>query len=318
MSAAMARLPRVPLRHWVLVPPARWARVLPLHPEAAQRFRRAVVRQVVTSIESRAKAELGHARGRAGALAVLHTVGADLRPRAHVHIIATDGVFVPPQRGVEGFVRLREGVGEAELRELARVVGAVARKALPEPDASVAEPRGVTVRGKPGRTMRSGHVVEARGAEVFVGERVEAHDRRGAEGLASYLVRPPLSGVAVRAVGRDEVQLALREPARDGAVAVRVPKAVFERRVRALLEQLPQWRVSLHGTLAPGSGVRWKGDGVQLRLIERDAPARVSRGSAQEQRGERCTCGGRMRVVAAERVGESRASRAMFEPVVPR
>jgi hypothetical protein len=295
----MARLPRVPLRHWVLVPPARWARVLPSHPEAAQRFRRAVVRRVVGDLEARAKAELGHARGKAGALAVLHTAGADLRPRAHVHLIATDGVFVPARRGIAGFVQLRGRMDDANLRDLARAVGAAAREALPEPrGGDPVEPSGVRVKRGSG-SPKSGHVVEARGAEVFVGERVEAHDRRSAEGLASYVVRPPLAGVAVEDVGRGEVQLALREPAHDGAVAVRVPKSVFERRVRAVVEQVPQRRISLHGVLAPGSGIRWRGDGVQLRLV--DAERRVTRETDQARGAERCACGGTVRVVAAER-----------------
>lgn len=301
MSAALSRLPRVPLRHWVLVPPARWARVLPSHPEAAQAFRRAIVRQVVSAVEARAKHELGHGRGKAGALAVLHTAGADLRPRAHVHLIATDGVFVPARRGAAGFVRLRAGFGDAELRELARVVGAAARSALPDPAPSVRESAGVRV-GRAGGSPTRGQVAQARGAEVFVGQRVEGHDRRGAESLAGYLVRPPLAGVAVKDVGDGQVQLKLREPARDGAVAVRVPKSDFEARVRTLVQQLPQRRVSLHGVLAPGSGVRWRGDGVQLRLLDGGAPTRRD-GSPERGRGERCACGGTMRVVAVERGG---------------
>lgn len=298
VSAAVARLPRVRLRHWVLVPPARWARVLPGHPDAAQRFRRAVVRRVVEGVEVRAKRELGHARGKAGALAVLHTSGADLRARAHVHLIATDGVFVPASHGRASFVPLREGAGDAELRELARAVGAAARDALPEPERLVAESTGGRVKHR-GGPPQGGQVVEARGAEVFVGEPVEAHDRRGAETLAGYVVRPPLAGLVVEEAGRGDVQLGLRGPARDGAAAVRMPRAVFEERVRAVVRQLPQRRVSLHGVLAPGSGVRWRGDGVQLRLLE--AGARVKRGTAREGGGERCACGGRMRVVAAER-----------------
>ncbi len=301
MNAAVARLPRVPLRHWVLVPPAPWARVLPQHPEAAQRFRRAVVRRVVGAVEARATAELGHTRGKAGALAVLHTAGADLRPRAHVHLIVTDGVFVPAQRGVAGFVQLRERLRDAELRELARAVGAAAREVLPDPDAGGAHPRDVRV--KTGRGAPStAHVVNARGAEVFVGQRVEGHDRRAVEGLAAYLVRPPLAGLAVKDIGRGHVQLGLREPARDGAVAVRVPKAVFEERVKAVVRQVPQQRVSLHGVLAPGSGVRWRGDGVQLRLLDEGARKREL---GRQRGGERCPCGGKMRVVAAERAGKT-------------
>ena len=284
------------MRHWVLVPPAKWARVLPTDPQAAQRFRRAVVRRVVEGIEGRAKAVLGHGRGRAGALAVLHTVGADLRPRAHVHLIATDGVFVPASRGVAGVVRLDRDFGDAELRELARAVGAAAREAMPEPPAEAPSRAGVRVKGKGPAPARTGRAIEARGAEVFVGEPVEAHDRRGAESLAAYVTRPPLVEGAVKAVGEGCVQVRLREPARDRTVAVRMPKAAFDERVRAMVQHAPTRPVSLHGALAPGSGVKWRGEGVQLKLVESERAV----GTRREQAAERCTCGGRLVVVGAE------------------
>ena len=292
----MGRLPRVAVRHWVLVPPARWARVLPRDPEAAQRFRRAVVRRVVEGIERQAHEQLGHDRGRAGALAVLHTVGADLRPRAHVHLIATDGVFVPAARGVAGFVRLQVGFADAQLRELARAVGAAAREVMPEPRGEPPSRADVRVKGKDAAPSRAGRAIEARGAEVFVGEPVEAHDRSGAERLAAYVTRPPLSVGAVKEVGEGSVQVRLREPARDRTVAVRLPKAAFEERVRAMVEQAPSRPVSLHGALAPGSGVKWRGEGVQLRLVESERVV----GERKERAPERCGCGGRLVVVGAE------------------
>ncbi len=298
VSGALARLPRVPLRHWVLVPPARWARVLPSDPEAAQRFRRGVVRRVVRGIEKRAREELGHGRGRAGAMAVLHTVGADLRPRAHVHVIATDGVFVPASRGAASFVSLKAGFGEAQLRELAREVHREAREVVPEPGEVKRETPGVRVPGG-SPPPKAGHLVEARGAEVFVGEALEAHDRQAAERLAAYVTRPAVVPAAVRGVGTGEVEVKLREPARDGAVAVRVPEAVFEQRVAAAAQSAPKRPVSLHGVLAPGSSVRWRGDGEQLRLVESEKTPRA-RVAGEVERGESCPCGGRLEVVGVE------------------
>jgi|GEM_PF-2966601 len=295
VGAALARLPRVALRHWVLVPPTRWARALGSDADAAQRFRRAVVGRVVGDIERAARAQLGHARGRAGAVAVLHAVGSDLRPRAHVHVIATDGVFVPADRGPASFVALAQTLAEPALRELARVVGAEARNVLPQPPFARVEPSGVRVRGDAAAPVRAGTVVQARGTEVFVGTRVEAHDRRAAERLAAYVTRPPLSPGAVRSVGGGDVQLALREPSGDGAVALRLPEAVFEQRVQAMVASGAGQRMSVHGVLAPGSAVRWRGDGVQLRLVDTERAVRRERAEV-----ERCGCGGRLEVVAVE------------------
>lgn len=299
VRAASGRLPRVPLRHWVLVPPPRWARVLPGEQVAGQAFRRAVAAHVISAIEGRARDQLGHGRGRAGALAVLHTVGADLQPRAHVHIIATDGVFVPAARGVASFVPLAQPFGSAELRELARTVGAEARRAVPEPAAKPLGSSGVRVAGdRPGPGAR-GVVTSARGSEVFVGERVAAGDRRATERLAAYVTRPPLGPASVRAVGEDMVELKLREPARDGAVAVRLSKPAFDARVRAMVEGRASRRLTLHGALAPGSSVRWRGEGMQLTLVDA-TPAAPKR--TKVRRAERCRCGGRLEVVAAEPV----------------
>lgn len=311
VRAASGRLPRVAVRHWVLVPPARWARTLPRDPAAAQAFRRAVAGSVVSAIERRARSQLGHERGRAGALAVLHTVGAELQPRAHVHVIATDGVFVPAARGVASFVPLAQPLEAPELRELARVVRNEARKAAPEPTPLPRENPGVRLGGKRPASRASGVVAMVRGAEVFVGERVEGHDRQGTERLAAYVTRPPLGPASIRAVSDDMVELKLRETARDGAVAVQLPKPEFDARVRAMAEGAAERRLTLHGALAPGSSVRWRGGGIQLALLDA-GPAEQQR---RRGRGDRCRCGGRLEVVAAEPfAGESRATGAERGP----
>ncbi len=291
------------MRHWVLVPPPQWARVLPADPVAAQAFRRAVAGHVISAIEDRARRQLGHGRGKAGALAVLHTVGADLQPRAHVHVIATDGVFVPAAHGVASFVPLAQPFDPSALRELARAVGGEARKAVPEPATTPRATTGIRVAGEgPPRRVR-GVVANARGAEVFVGDRVAAHDRRATESLAAYVTRPPLGPTSVRAVGDDTVELRLREPASDGAVAVQLSKPTFEARVRAMLEAGPSRRLTLHGALAPGSSVRWRGEGTQLALIDA-TPARTKR--TQARTADRCRCGGRLEVVAAEPIAATK------------
>ena len=285
------------VRHWVLVPPARWARVLPTDIAAAQAFRRAVAGSVVAAIEGRARAELGHDRGKAGALAVLHTVGADLQPRAHVHVIATDGVFVPAARGVASFVPLEQSFEARELRELARVVGGEARRAVPEPGPASGAHAGIRVPGDRPGPRAQGTLASVRGAEVFVGERVEGHDRRACESLAAYVTRPPLVPGSVRAVRGDLVELKLRETAADGAVAVQLTKPEFEARVRAMTEAGGARRLTLHGALAPGSSVRWRGEGTQLELVD----ATPSRSKRTKTRGaDRCACGGRWEVAAAE------------------
>lgn len=288
------------MRHWVLTPPVRWARVLPEQSGAAQRFRTAVVRRVVSAIERRAREQLGHGRGRAGALAVLHTVGADLRPRAHVHVIATDGVFVPAQRGAATFVQLGEALGDPELRELAHTVGREARAVLPETPGVERGAAGQRVIGAAPASSPAGRVAQARGAEVFCGERVEAHDRGAAQRLAAYVTRPPLHPASIEPTPEGGVQLGLREPAADRAVAVRVSRDEFDARVQAMLRHAPVRPLTLHGALAPGSGVRWRGEGQQLKLIDDPGVARARRGAGEA--AQRCSCGGRLRVIAAEPV----------------
>lgn len=238
---------------------------------------------------------------------MLHTVGAELQPRAHVHVIATDGVFVPAARGVASFVPLAQPLEAPELRELARVVRNEARKAVPEPTPLPRESPGVRLGGKRPAARASGVVAMVRGAEVFVGERVEGHDRQGTESLAAYVTRPPLGPASIRAVSDNMVELKLRETAGDGAVAVQLPKPEFDARVRAMAEGAAERRLTLHGALAPGSSVRWRGGGIQLALLDA--------GPAEQQRrrgkGDRCRCGGRLEVVAAEPfAGESRATGA--------
>ncbi|MEM6295052.1 MAG: transposase [Myxococcota bacterium] len=284
------------LRHWVLVPPSRWAPALPAAPDALRRFRGAVARRVVGLVERRARAQLGHGRGKAGALAVLHTVASDLTPRAHVHLIATDGVFVPGVQGPASFVALDSGPEPPLLRDLARAVEAAARSALPDPP-RVAASSTLTVRLKGSRPApeHAGEIAQARGAEVFVGEPLERHDRASAERLAAYVTRPPLAPGSVTPHGQEQMQLRLREPAYDRTVAIRMPRATFDARLRAVSRAAPKRRVSLHGALAPGCGVRWRGDGVQLRLLETEGVPR------RGERAVRCsTCGERLEVVAAE------------------
>lgn len=302
VSAAHRRLPPVAVRHWVLVPPPRWARALPREPKVARAFRRAVVQCVVSAIERRSRREQGHGRGRAGAMAVLHSVGSDLRPRAHVHVIATDGVFVPEVRGPASFVPLLQPLEAGELRELARIVRREASKAAPHAAPGPRGDAGVRVSGERPAARTQGTVVQARGAEVFVGDRIEAHDRRGSERLTAYVLRPPLQPASVQALGGDRVELKLREPAGDGAVAVQLSKPTFQARVRAMVEGEGRPRLTLHGALAPGSAVRWRGGGTQLSLVE---PVLNERKPAKARGGERCACGGRLEVVAAEpAVGE--------------
>ncbi len=302
VSAALARLPRVPLAHWVLAPPLRWARVLPADAAAAQRFRRSVVQRVVTTIEARARDELGHGRGRAGALAVLHTVGSDLRPRAHVHVIATDGVFVPAASGVASFVPLTHRFDARTIREVARAVAAAAREVLPDPGEGEARAPDHRIRpaGASPSPSRQGQVAHRGGADVFVGERVEAHDRRAVAGLAAYVTRPPIHPGAVEPQGDDSVLLRLRETARDGATAVRVSTTELDARVRAVALHHPSRPLSLHGALAPRSSVRWRGDGQQLTLVEGVEPRAQPERTERTERPERCACGGRLDVVLAE------------------
>ncbi|MBV1860190.1 MAG: transposase [Nannocystaceae bacterium] len=236
VSAAHRRLPQVAVRHWVLVPPPRWARALPREPIVARSFRRAVVQRVVAAIERRACRELGHDRGKAGAMAVLHSVGSDLRPRAHIHVIATDGVFVAAAHGPASFVPLLAPFEAGELRELARIVRSEASKAVRDPAPTPRPTPGVRVAGERPASRPRGTVAKVRGAEVFMGSRIEAHDRRGSESLTAYVLRSPLHPSSVRAVEKDVVELRLRDPAPDGAVAVQLPKSAFEARVRAMVE----------------------------------------------------------------------------------
>lgn len=230
-------------------------------------------------------------------MAVLHSVGSDLRPRAHVHVIATDGVFMPAVEGPALFVPLTQPLGPGELRELARVVGHEARAAIPEPAHDPHPVSGVRVVGERPESRTRGTVARARGAAVFVGDRIEAHDRRGSESLTAYVLRPPLHPASVRAVSEDVVELKRREPAPDGTVAVQLPKHAFEARVRAMVEGVGAPRLTLHGALAPGSSVRWRGEGAQLSLVD-ETPIGTKRTRAS--RAERCRCGGRLEVVAAE------------------
>lgn len=134
-----------------------------------------------------------------------------------------------------------------------------------------------------------------------MGERVEGHDRRASERLAAYVTRPPLVPASVRAVSDDLLELRLRETAADGAVAVQLTKPEFEARVRAMAEAGGGRRLTLHGALAPGSSVRWRGEGTQLDLVDA-TPARPKRTKTRSV--DRCGCGGRLEVVAAEPVLE--------------
>lgn len=232
-------------------------------------------------------------------MAVLHSVGSDLRPRAHVHVIATDGVFVPAAHGPASFVPLTRPFESRELRELARVVRSEARSVEPSPDPGPHPASGARIVREPSGREPRGTVTQARGAEVFVGERIEAHDRKASESLTAYVLRPPLHPASVSAVGDDVVELKLRDPGDDGASVVRLPKPAFEARVRAMTGEQGVPRMTLHGALAPGSSVRWRGEGKQLSLVD---AAPVERRRSKARGAERCRCGGRLEVVAAEPV----------------
>ncbi len=137
---------------------------------------------------------------------------------------------------------------------------------------------------------------------MFVGERIEAHDRRASENLTAYVLRAPLHPNSVRAVAHDVVELNLGHPGSDGARAVQLSKSTFEARVEVMRRGSGLPRMALYGALTPGSSTRWRGEGTQLSLVDL-APVKRTRGA--ESRAERCRCGGRLDVVAAEpRLGE--------------
>jgi hypothetical protein len=97
-------IPPVPVRKWVISVPKRLRGFLADRPAAVAALTRIFIEEIerllgaVAGVTSDASAPAA-ARPRLGAASFLHRFGSALNHHVHLHVCATEGVFVPPADG---------------------------------------------------------------------------------------------------------------------------------------------------------------------------------------------------------------------------
>jgi len=249
-------IPEVPVRQWVLSLPVPLRYLLAWDGELSSAVIGIFMDAVFRHLRRVAKQELGLRRladAHPGAVCMVQRWGGSVNLNPHVHALVTDGVFVPDADGRVRFWALPEPT-KGEIAAVAwdvceRVVGLLRKRGqwldAPAENDSFAErepllaqlygasitgtlvmgvkagQRQVRLSGAEARESDDGNKVKnAYGFDLHAAVRIPAHERKRLEGLARYMLRPPLSRSRLTRQADGRYRIKLKRPWNDGTTCI--------------------------------------------------------------------------------------------------
>lgn len=310
-ASVLRRIPRVPVRHWVLSLPS------------PQRFEWAgdrgaegtIARAFVRAIFGRLRGGADPKQAGCGAVVAIHRSGSALDLNLHVHALVADGVFNKDKDGEEARF-CAYSLDSADLAAVAqevqgaleRVRGAGAKDPALARLQRAARPRRVAVRGREMNSRVAGMSWEMAGLRVFAGATLAAEDRAGLRRVCDYVTRSSSARLA-RGEGDAEALAVPLPPQPDGATHAIFAAQEVVARLAAAMPSEPAISVRTFGVLAPRAAHEWQlAHGRQLELPAVDG-ARSS--SPPRPRAPRCRrCDVALEAVAVEDASDPPASGA--------
>jgi len=288
-------LPEVPFRQWVLSVPHPVRYLLAYDASLMSAVIGLFVRAIFNHLGLVAKREGLVTRlsdAPAGAICVPQRYGSAANLNPHLHVLATDGVYVVDEAGKPVFRALpapsRNEVIEVASRvcertvDLLRAQGRWVDADAAEDDFAQREPMlaglyAASIAGRlvtgPNAGMRPmrlfgaaaredrheedvAHPRNTYGFDLHAGVRVSAHDRAHLERLCRYLVRPALSNDWVQRLEDGRYSVPLKTPWRDGTSHIVLTAVELVARLAALVPAPRVHLVRYHGVFAPRSKLR--------------------------------------------------------------
>jgi hypothetical protein len=286
-------LPEVPVRQWVLSVPVPLRYLLAWDTTLASHVVGLFIAAVFRHLRRVAKHELGLARlsdAHPGAICMVQRWGGSVNLNVHLHCLVPDGVFVCDQDGVPRFRALpapSPGDIAAVAWDVCERVVALLRKrgqwldAPPEDDdfanrePLLAALFGASIQGTLVMGARAGQrqvrlfgaaarddsesrpkVKNAYGFDVDAGVRVAAHDRKGLERLARYMLRPPLAKDRIERLADGRYRIRLKKPWRDGTTDLVLEGVELVGRLAALVPPPRAHLTRYYGVFAPRARLR--------------------------------------------------------------
>ncbi|MCK6505860.1 transposase, partial [Myxococcota bacterium] len=251
--------PIVAVRQWVITVP--WPRRLLLarSPELA----RGVLRVALQEIQRWLRRSTGQPRGRGGTVTVTQRFGSALNLNLHFHVLALDGLYCEdPNDGSVRWFRapaptdqevstLIEQIADRAEAFLARRGFGLDDEQDEEPDDALAVIHAAAVAGRSAvRRSRQARRVGVQGGRPYqlppscahcdgyglhAGVVIGAKDRKGLEGLARYIARPPLATPRLEELRDGRLRIRFKRPWSDGTEGVELSRIELIERLAALV-----------------------------------------------------------------------------------
>lgn len=285
-------IPNIPMRTWTLTVPYPLRYLMAYNPEVLGEVTNALATSLLGWLRRCAKQELGIdsvKKAHPGMTAWIQRFGAAANLNVHLHVIATEGVFVETESGRLEWHTLPEP-SSADVADIAwetclRVTRALQRRGLDllgenddmdelaEREPLLAACYSASIQGFIATGQRAGQRVMQMGVAVadhgdgaplgsvhgfnlFAGRCIPALDRRKREHAIRYMARPPLPNKRLSLSENGDILLELKRPWANGATHVRFTGPEFIERLVALV---PPPRVNLvrhFGVFGPNARLR--------------------------------------------------------------
>ena len=283
-------LPDVPMRTWTLTLPHPLRYLAAYNPEILGKIINAFAASLLGWMRHKTKRELGLASLKSthpGMITWVQRFGSAANLNVHLHVLATEGVFVEADDGKVTWHTLPEP-SSAEVAQIAwatceRVVRLLKRLGMSlagddvdefaerEPLLAAcyaASLQGFIATGKrAGQQMmqmgvavgdheNSQHATPAHGFNLFAGKCISAFDRKKREHVIRYMARPPIPNGSLSFTDDGHVLLRLKNTWSNGATHV---KFTGPELIERLVSLVPRPRVNLvrhHGVFAPHARLR--------------------------------------------------------------
>jgi hypothetical protein len=302
MAATAAHLvdhviPEVPVRQWVLSvpPPVRY--LLAYDAQLCGEVHRVLVGAIFGWLRRTAKRELSLRRlGEAhpGAVCVLQRFGSALNLNPHLHVLATDGVFVERADGARPSFHALPAPSRGDIAQVAWTVcqevvallrergqwvdadpGDADRLAQDEPLLATlyagsiagtlimgenAGKRPMRLFGAAARDDEAGHddapPRNAYGFDLDAAVRIPARERARLERLCRYVARPPIANDRVERRSGGKYSVRLKRPWRDGTTHLLLPGVELVAKLAALIPPPRVHQTRHYGVFAPHAKLR--------------------------------------------------------------
>ena len=286
-------IPSVPMRQWVLSLPMPLRYLLAWQPELVAAVSGIFVEAVFRHLRRVAKRELPlrrQAEAHAGAVCMVQRYGSAVNLNVHLHVLATDGVFVVGEGGRPEFRALpapsRAEIGTVAWEVCERVVALLRKRgqwldapgendALAETEPLLAQLYAASISGtlvmgpNAGRRQLRVFGVAARdpdedrshakngyGFDLDASVRVPAHDRKRLEGLLRYMLRPPLSRSRLERLEDGRYRIKLKKGWSDGTTHIVLDGVELIGRLAALVPPPRAHLTRYYGVFAPRAKLR--------------------------------------------------------------